>query len=47
MAKSRTGSIASRAERMDRFLCERVKGREINFLAHSMVCCALVSSVRC
>ncbi|KAF8578578.1 alpha/beta-hydrolase [Ramaria rubella] len=31
-----TGSIASRAERMDRFLRERVKDREINFLAHSM-----------
>jgi len=34
----RTGSIASRAERMDRFLKERVGGRDINFLAHSMVC---------
>ncbi|KIJ54470.1 hypothetical protein M422DRAFT_24417 [Sphaerobolus stellatus SS14] len=31
-----TGSIASRAERMDRFLKENVKGRDINFLAHSM-----------
>ncbi|KAF8531992.1 Alpha/Beta hydrolase protein [Gautieria morchelliformis] len=31
-----TGSIASRAERMDRFLRDNVKDRDINFLAHSM-----------
>ncbi|KAF8529310.1 Alpha/Beta hydrolase protein [Hysterangium stoloniferum] len=31
-----TGSIASRAERMDRFLKENVPGKDINFLAHSM-----------
>lgn len=32
----RTGSIASRAESMDKLLRERVYGRGINFLAHSM-----------
>lgn len=32
----RTGSIASRAESLDRLLKDRVAGRGINFMAHSM-----------
>ena len=31
-----TGSIASRAEQLDRFLQAKVPGRGINFMAHSM-----------
>lgn len=31
-----TGSIASRAERLDRFLQVKAPGRGINFMAHSM-----------
>ena len=31
-----TGSIASRAERLDRFLQAKAPGRGINFMAHSM-----------
>ena len=31
-----TGSIASRAEQLDRFLQTKASGRGINFMAHSM-----------
>ncbi|KAI0783429.1 Alpha/Beta hydrolase protein [Abortiporus biennis] len=31
-----TGSIASRSESMDKLLKERARGREVNFMAHSM-----------
>ena len=31
-----TGSIASRAERLDRFLQSKALGRGVNFMAHSM-----------
>ncbi|GJJ15463.1 hypothetical protein Clacol_009741 [Clathrus columnatus] len=31
-----TGSISVRAERMDKFLQEKMKGKDINFVAHSM-----------
>lgn len=44
-----TGSIASRADRLDRILKERASGRAINFLAHSMGgldCRHLISNIK-
>lgn len=34
----RTGSVVERAGELDRYLQEKLPGKEINFIAHSMVC---------